>query len=312
MATRAHTEAEATAEPEASDSIKELTCFVVAPIGADGSETRKRSDQVLRHVIDPVITELGFAKAVRADKISDGGLITRQVIDNIWSADLVVADLTGSNPNVFYELALRHAFGKPFVQVAVGTVPEQLPFDVADQRTIFFDHKDLDAVEEAKNVLHRFISATMAADAVVESPVSYTMDLMSLRDSSNPEDRSQASIIEMLEDLRSIMVRSSRGGPYPSSPPNDNAALRQWVEDLMRRGRLPNEVFAELITDSTSSEHDDWVESLMHLRPKTGRAKSADDLSTVAGANARASALSALRDGRARALDYDLNKPDPV
>ena len=48
---------------------EQKVCFVIAPIGDSDSETRKRSDQILKHVIKPAIAERGFT-AVRADQIS--------------------------------------------------------------------------------------------------------------------------------------------------------------------------------------------------------------------------------------------------
>jgi hypothetical protein len=54
-------------------------------------------------------------KAIRADRISKGGIITDQVIQQVVEAPLVIADLTDGNGNVFYELALRHAIQKPVI-----------------------------------------------------------------------------------------------------------------------------------------------------------------------------------------------------
>jgi hypothetical protein len=88
------------------------TCFVIAPIGEPASEIRKRSDQVFTYVITPAVQECGYT-ALRADQISEPGLIDSQVIERIVNDPLVIADLTGHNPNVFYELALRHALSLP-------------------------------------------------------------------------------------------------------------------------------------------------------------------------------------------------------
>ena len=77
-------------------------CFFIAPIGAEGSETRKRSDTVLKHIVGPVARELGF-EALRADHISEPGLITHQVIQHLVADPIVVADLTEHNANVFYD-----------------------------------------------------------------------------------------------------------------------------------------------------------------------------------------------------------------
>lgn len=92
----------------------EKKCFVIAPIGEPDSETRKRSDQILKHVISPAVQECGYS-ATRADQISEPGMITSQVIQHITDDHLVVADLTERNPNVFYELAIRHGIRKPLV-----------------------------------------------------------------------------------------------------------------------------------------------------------------------------------------------------
>src|SRR3989338_8854008 len=76
-------------------------CFVISPIGEDDSDTRKRSDQVLKHIITGAVEQLGY-EVIRADKISEPGIITHQILQHIVDAPLVIADLTERNPNVFY------------------------------------------------------------------------------------------------------------------------------------------------------------------------------------------------------------------
>lgn len=109
-------------------------CFVISPIGEDDGPIRRRSDQVLQYIIKPPVEEAGY-QLTRADKISEPGIITSQIIERVVEDDLVIADLTDWNPNVFYELAIRHAIRKPFVQLIKRG--EKLPFDVAGTRTIF-------------------------------------------------------------------------------------------------------------------------------------------------------------------------------
>lgn len=87
---------------------EEKKCFVVSPIGQLGSEIRKRSDQIFKYVIAPCVNTFKY-KPVRADDISEPGIITNQIIQYIIDSPLVVADLTSYNPKVFYELAIRHA-----------------------------------------------------------------------------------------------------------------------------------------------------------------------------------------------------------
>jgi copper chaperone CopZ len=179
------------------------TCFVIAPIGEPDSDTRKRSDQVLKHVITPAVKECGY-EPVRADQISEPGIITSQVIQHIVDDPLVIADLTERNPNVFYELAVRHAIRKPLIQLIKKG--EIMPFDVAGTRTISVDHRDLDSVEEARRDIVKQIKAVEANPAQIDTPISVSLDLQSLRQSENPEQRSLADILSALSELRSVVA----------------------------------------------------------------------------------------------------------
>jgi hypothetical protein len=154
------------------------TCFVVCPLGEEGSAVRRRSDLVLKHVLAPVLRANGF-HAVRADHVPKVGLITTQVINLIVESPLVVADLTGSNPNVFYELAIRHAIRKPYVQlIAKG---ERIPFDVSGIRTIELDVTDLDSVDRAKREMDRQIKE-FGRGHLPDSPVSIASAARLLQD----------------------------------------------------------------------------------------------------------------------------------
>ena len=179
------------------------TCFVIAPIGPDGSDVRVRSDQVLKHIIAPAARECGY-DAIRADQISEPGLITSQVIQHVVEDPLVIADLTGRNPNVFYELALRHAIKKPVVQIIHAT--ESIPFDVAASRTIQVDHHDLDSAAKAKEEIVKQIRSVERNRTEVDTPISVAIELQSLRQSDNPLEKSAAEIITMLQDLRAVVM----------------------------------------------------------------------------------------------------------
>ena len=97
--------------------------FVISPIGSGESETRKQADKVLKHIIKPVSEELGY-EAVRSDEEVGSNLISKSVIRNIVEADIVIADLTEHNPNVFYELAVRHTIAKPVIQIIKDNIKE--------------------------------------------------------------------------------------------------------------------------------------------------------------------------------------------
>ena len=193
----------------------EKTCFVIAPIGEPESDTRKRSDQILRHIIRPAVEAKGYT-AIRGDEISEPGIITSQVIQHVVDDPLVVADLTERNPNVFYELAVRHAIRKPFIQII--DKGESIPFDVAATRTVFVDHHDLDNVETAKTQIIEQITALESDSSTLETPISVSLDLQHLRRSENPGERSLADVLSELSGIRSALaefeerIAASSGG----------------------------------------------------------------------------------------------------
>jgi hypothetical protein len=80
------------------------SCFVICPIGEDDSEVRKHSDNVLQYVIGPAVAELHY-HPIRADLVAKPGEISLDIMTHLLNDDLVIADLTGRNANVFYELA---------------------------------------------------------------------------------------------------------------------------------------------------------------------------------------------------------------
>jgi len=109
------------------------TCFVMMPFADPIGGYYKL-------VYEPAITKAGL-RAVRAD---DEIFATGKIIDQIWSgimaAKVLVAELTGRSPNVFYELGLAHALNKPVVLISSNQ--EDVPFDLQHIRVIYYDMRD--------------------------------------------------------------------------------------------------------------------------------------------------------------------------
>lgn len=131
-------------------------CFIVCPIGSDESETRKRSDTLLNYILKPICEECGF-NAIRVDELNTGNSITNQIIDYLINSDLVIADLTGHNPNAFYELGYRTALGKPTIQIK--SKGETLPFDVNTIQTFDYNINDIPATEIFKSRIKQTIAS---------------------------------------------------------------------------------------------------------------------------------------------------------
>lgn len=183
-------------------------CFVISPIGEEGTETRERSDQILKHIISEPVKQLGY-EVIRADKISEPGIITTQIIEYIVNAEPVVADLTDRNPNVFYELAVRHAVRKPLVQMI--RKGESIPFDVAATRIIQFDLHNLDSVATAKEEISSQVKSIETDNNEIHNPISVSLDLKVLKESGDAEERSLADIVEAISDLRISVSNIDKG-----------------------------------------------------------------------------------------------------
>jgi hypothetical protein len=111
-------------------------CFYISPIGEADSEHRKHADLFLGSIVEPALEEFSL-KVVRADRIGKPGMITAQIIEHVLKAKLVIADLSYHNPNVFYELCLRHVSRLPTVQIIRKS--DKIPFDLDQFRTIQID-----------------------------------------------------------------------------------------------------------------------------------------------------------------------------
>src|SRR5262249_14580502 len=115
------------------------------------------------------------------------------------SANLVIADLTDHNPNVFYELAIRHIIRKPIVQLI--QVGQKLPFDIAQVRTVEFNLADPDELLEAVGRLRHQIKAAERNPAEADNPISSAIDLQTLKSSGDPNAKANAEILELLRGL---------------------------------------------------------------------------------------------------------------
>lgn len=147
------------------------TCFVMMPFGA-------WFDKYYQEIYIPAIREAGF-EPVRADELFTTGSVVEQIWEEIKKAKLLLADLSGKNPNVFYELGLAHAAMKPVVFTASRV--EDVPFDLRHLRVIIYEIQEPDwgtqlrksitdylrnaAKEPEKSIPHPFRSIAEAASA---------------------------------------------------------------------------------------------------------------------------------------------------
>lgn len=109
------------------------SCFVMMPFASPVGG-------YYESIYKPAIEKAGLT-AIRADtEIFGAGKIMDQIWSGINDASVLVAELTGKNPNVFYELGIAHALRKPVVLVSSNE--DDVPFDLQHIRVIYYDCTD--------------------------------------------------------------------------------------------------------------------------------------------------------------------------
>ncbi len=141
-----------------------MRCFVIGPIGdqlADAGtlgrvayeEALQVFEEIIKAACDPFKID-----AYRADHIDDPGEIPEQIFEALRDEELVVADLTGANPNVMYELGIRHITSKCTLQIGEK---DRLPFDINTIRTVQFKRTPSGLIA-ARNKLSALIGSYLA------------------------------------------------------------------------------------------------------------------------------------------------------
>ena len=108
------------------------TCFVMMPFG-------QWLDQYYREIFVPAIKDAGM-EPVRGDELFSTGSVIEQIWDQVQRAKVLLADLSGKNANVFYELGLAHAACKPVVFTTSSL--DDVPFDLRHLRVVTYDIRD--------------------------------------------------------------------------------------------------------------------------------------------------------------------------
>lgn len=181
------------------------TCFIITPIGEQGSDTFRKAVGVIESVIKPVLENHNYGDIKAAHEIAESGMISTQIINRIVDADLVIANLTDKNPNVMYELCLRHIVAKPIIHICEeGTV---LPFDIKDSRTIFYKN-DMLGTGELRKKLNTFIESLISyEDECRDNPIYTALEYNSLLKYNGPSDESEKnkillSILDGVEEIK--------------------------------------------------------------------------------------------------------------
>jgi tetratricopeptide (TPR) repeat protein len=157
------------------------TCFIDMPFGKkvdhqSGAEID--FDHIYTEAIKPAV-EVSGLQCIRGDMEHSGGIIHTAMLARLLLSEFVIADLTLGNPNVFYELGVRHT-AKPYSTIPIFATISELPFDVGFIRAIPYNLENGKLSEQSKKTLISAIKKRI--DNSLHGPVSKDSPLFQLFD----------------------------------------------------------------------------------------------------------------------------------
>lgn len=209
---------------------KKRTIFVISPINKKDEEGFDFTELFFKEIVEPAAEAAGgFDAPIRADRVSKPGSITAQVVNNIVSSDVCVADLTGRNPNVMYEVAIAHAADKPVILLQQESGGP--PFDFTDQRTINYKTRaDLanrarrELTEHLKNAHHEKSDKNLEGTL---HPVRMIFKNLKAREEATD---AESVILDRLDKLTATVQALSRDIP--------NARINRTIDQDMVRKKI--------------------------------------------------------------------------
>lgn len=242
------------------------TCFIIMPFGGQlGTERQTHYRLIYEDVLKPTIEKLGF-EVGRADDNKHTALVTKEIIFPLAQADLVIADLSDTRPNVLYELGIRHALRKhgTIVIIDKATTPN-LPFDIQQYRAIEYSSVSLRDINTLKQSLVEAINHEMSSTlSSAGNPVhEYITSLPSnVVESSlgSEQGRLQAQITELQRELKVYQARhgSLEDVALPADP-------FQIIEDAMaeaRTGSTPLALISKAEAAARRNEVEEFLKSV--------------------------------------------------
>lgn len=114
--------------------------FVAMPFGKKNAKGKRYSidfDLIYNNAIKPAAKELGL-NIIRADEENDSGIIHALMLERLICTDIVIVDITNENPNVYYELGIRHC-ARPYSTILIYDKKTKIPFDIQPLRAIPYE-----------------------------------------------------------------------------------------------------------------------------------------------------------------------------
>lgn len=151
-------------------SLPENRCLVLMPF-AD------KFKEVYVHIYKPVCQQNGY-NCWRVDELNKPGSITRDIIAGIIDSEIIIADLSTRNANVFYELGIAHCLGNKTIMTAGSK--KDIPFDIANYRVIIYD-QSISGAQRLHSQLDQTIKDLKSGVEMPNNPVQEVMHQYDIR-----------------------------------------------------------------------------------------------------------------------------------
>lgn len=182
---------------------KRPTCFVIMPISDVETYSPGHFTRVYQHLIVPACEKAGFAPLLASD-VKETNMIVIDILQRLYSAEMVLCDLSARNPNVLFELGFRQAFNKP-VTLIKDHRTERI-FDISGLRDILYDETlRVDTAQATISEIADRLDATSKATETRAGGVNSLVQLLNVEAAVIPE-RSQLSgetqiVLDAVRDL---------------------------------------------------------------------------------------------------------------
>lgn len=234
----------------------EKACFVIMPFGDERKDPKRYKEfkDVFEHVIKPAAESHGYS-VLRADMSDRPAMITPEIVTALFRAPIVIADLSRENPNVYYELGIRHAFKKPVIHIChqEGFPP---PFDISWQRIIKYSLGVAEATQ-TKDAIAREIAHLEKNPEDFDNPVKLAAAVLTLEST----DKSLGVIARFISLYASTPgpanIQVSSGYPAPRETVRATDGAEYGVDKNGRLVKLSGYTFSILDEPTPLQIHTD-------------------------------------------------------
>ncbi|MGL5826991.1 MAG: hypothetical protein ACRCYU_19585 [Nocardioides sp.] len=247
----------------------QLTAFVVMPIRKPGTQDHTHFRAIYDEYIKPRLEAHGYLVA-RADDIQKSGAISKDIVLRLASADLVVADLTDLNANVFYELGIRHALrSRGTIMILDEDRTPEIPFDLAAYRVHKYGTSSIAAIGPLSRGLEASLQVVHESDEtkkIPENPVHDWLPTLPSNVVQSTGESTEGSLRKQLAAARSQLHKYEErfGNLSPETPEGYSHKIRVLL-DKAKEGRLPVDLLSTALQAAQSNDRVGFLEAVFEL-----------------------------------------------